>query len=103
MLRAMRFTAGDDTKHIIASLENINQLMLETAAIKDYYASGPKGAYAAKLLERSIAQYGSLEQYTYARVAELTTNKVGGKFTPPATGTTGAKTYSIKDGKIIFN
>ena len=103
MLRAMRFTAGDDTKHIIASLENINQLMLETAAIKDYYASGPKGAYAAKLLERSIAQYGSLEQYTYARVAELTTNKVGGKFTPPAAGTTGAKTYSIKDGKIIFN
>ena len=104
MLRAMRFTAGDDTKHIIASLENINQLMLETAAIKDYYASGPKGAYAAKLLERSIAQYGSLEQYTYARVADLTTNKVGGKFTPPAGGTTGNKTFKVSpDGKIIFN
>jgi hypothetical protein len=104
MLRAMRFTAGDDTKHIIASLENINQLMLETAAIKDYYASGPKGAYSAKLLERSIAQYGSLEQYTYARVADLTTNKVGGQYTPPASGTTGNKTFKVSpDGKIIFN
>ena len=102
MLRAMRFTAGDDTRHIIASLENINQLMLETAAIKDYYASGPKGAYSAKLLERSIAQYGSLEQYTYARVADLTTNKKGGKFAVPSGSVIGNPIKIGPNGKVIF-
>jgi len=102
MLRAMRFTAGDDTEHIIASLSGIAELMRETGVIKDYYASGPKGAYAAKLLERSIAQYGSLGTYTYARLEEITTNKKGGKFAIPQSSTTGKSMIVDSNGQIQF-
>lgn len=104
MLKAMRFTSGDDTKHIIASLRNINQLMLETAAIKEFYTSGPKGAYAAALLERSIGQYGTLAEYTYKRMASLTENKVGGKYSIPPSRSIGKAIKIDSDtNKIIFN